>query len=377
MLSIRHNHDTLFVLVSRMSLLDLFSLSKHRNDPSRVIGIDVGSSSIKVVELQSKNDVVTLMTYGEVQLGPYVEKDLGQAVMLSAAQEQQALIDVIREAAVQARQGIFAIPLASSFVTVMRFKAGHDEDIASRIRVEARKYIPIPISDVALDWAEIALPKSETQKTEREILLAAIQNDELARLQTLMQKVNMPKQPSEIECFSTLRSLSGGADADDGLVVIDFGASSSKMYLARHGLLHRMHRVRSGGTTVTERLAKARDISFAQAESLKRETTRGDAAYADVMRAYQSAYERSLHEFRQVIDEFEERHGDELMPVVITGGSVGFTGFKSMIDESLGRETKYANPFRKVAYPAFMEDFITAIGPSFSVSLGAALRHFE
>ncbi len=75
----------------------LKSISTAAPDKSRVVGIDIGSSSIKVVEVQNRDEVLTLTTYGELQLGPYAAGDIGQSIILDQKKEQQALVDILRE----------------------------------------------------------------------------------------------------------------------------------------------------------------------------------------------------------------------------------------------------------------------------------------
>jgi Tfp pilus assembly PilM family ATPase len=95
--------------------------SASPKDTSSALGVDIGTSAIKVVELEERNGVVTLVTYGEIQLGPYAGKPLGAAVHLSPKQEQEALVDVIRESAVKSRNGVFAMPLSASFISTSVF----------------------------------------------------------------------------------------------------------------------------------------------------------------------------------------------------------------------------------------------------------------
>ena len=95
-------------------LSNLIQSVNLQSNTANVVGIDIGSSSIKVVELEDRAGVITLLTYGEIQLGPYVEKSLGSAVQLNPKQEQAALVDVIRESAVKSGQAVFAMPLSSS-----------------------------------------------------------------------------------------------------------------------------------------------------------------------------------------------------------------------------------------------------------------------
>lgn len=352
------------------------NFNKKAATQSKVVGIDVGSSSIKVVEVEDRKGVLTLTTYGELQLGPYAEGEIGQSVTLDAKKEQQALVDVIRESAVKATQAVFAMPMASSFVTTMNFLVtdSEKEDIGSRVRVEARKYIPVPIGEVTLDWAEIeSLDKSDEKR--RDVLVAAIQNEALNRFKILMQFVNLPEPPTEIECFSALRGVH--VSGEDGVAVIDIGAVSTKLYIARQGLLQRIHRVRAGGVIATKRIASALDISFEDAELRKRNASNEDAAFQDIKRAHHSVYERSWQEFRQVIRDYEAQSGHTIKNIYLTGGGSLFPTAVLQIQEVIQKDVVHVNAFEKVAYPAFMEDMMAEIAPTFHVALGAALRSFE
>jgi type IV pilus assembly protein PilM len=359
-----------------MKLSQIFSSisgAGKRAGGTRTVGIDIGSSAVKVVELEERDGVLTLTTYGETQLGPYDGKEVGQSVVLDAKKEQQALIDVIRESAVKARQAVLAMPLSASFVTVMSLKSGPDEDLSPRIRVEARKYIPTQISEVTLDWAEVA--HGAGNEGERDVLVAAIQNDALKRFNALTEFVGFTAPPSEIECFSAIRAVA--AEGDQNIAIIDIGAVSTKMYIIQGGLLQRMHRIRAGGAVCTKRISEVLEISFEEAEIKKRNATVQDPAYRDIQRAHQSSYERAFVEFRQVIDDYERALGTTISTVYLVGGGALFPDVPGQAKAALQKEVVLALPFSKVAYPAFMDDLLQEIGPEFAVALGAALRAFE
>ena len=363
-----------------MGLSNIFSsLKKTAQEQStakdKVVGIDIGSSSIKIVELQNRDNVLTLTTYGELELGPYADENpAGQAVVLPANIERQALVDILRESASKAKQAVFAMPLSSSFVTVMSMQASAEEDISPRVRVEARKYIPIPIGEVTLDWAEVATNTQE-EGTTRDVLLAAIQNDSLARFNGLMDTVELRSTPIEIECFSVIRSVCSAEETD--CVIIDVGATTTKLYIVRDGLLQRMYRVRAGGSIFTEKIAKELSISFAEAEIKKRTITNNDAQFPVFQKLNQLTYDRVFREFKQVIAEYEQKLHLELENVYIVGGGSLFVGFNNFAGMTLEKNVQVALPFNKVAYPAFMEDTMNIIGSTFAVALGAAIRSFE
>jgi type IV pilus assembly protein PilM len=341
-----------------------------------VVGIDVGSASIKVVQLEEQKGVLTLTTYGEIQLGPFAGKSVGESVTLTPHQEQEALVDVFRESAITAKRAVFAVPLSASFVTSAIIDAGQNSDISAMVRVEARKVIPASLTELTLDWAEVA--SGETKSVETEVLIAAIQNSALSRFKTLMQFVNLPETPSEIECFSTIRALH--TQSDDHLGIIDIGASTTKLYIVKKGILVRMHRTRVGGDVVTRKIASMQEVDFQEAEIRKREVGSGsvsDKDSLDIKRVHDSVYERPFRELAQVIREYEEKNGVELDKIYLTGGATLFSGIEQLLKTLLGREITKTNAFTKVSYPAFMQDTIASIAPSFSVALGAALRSFE
>ena len=363
------------------SFKDIFSTISAGTREASVVGIDVGSSSIKVVELQEKKGIVTLITYGELQLGPYTHppKMIGESVILEPKEEQEALVDVLRESAVTSRSAVFSMPLSSSFVINVSLEAEPKADLSALVRVEARKVIPASLSEVTLDWAEVESAKNDGAAdgaaNRRNVLIAAIQNIALERFKILMQFAALKEPPTEIECFSTIRALFNSKDPD--LVIIDIGAVSTKLYIARNGLLMRMHRIRAGGTIATNRIASVLGIDFETAELKKQNAAPTDADYADIKRAHDSSYERAFREFNQVLREHEQSNGITLSSVHISGGGAMFPGMDTLMQSALGREVIKANPFTKVAYPAFMQDTIKEIGPSFVVALGAAIRSFE
>lgn len=357
-------------------LKNIFSSLKKGADmrPTKVVGIDFGSSSVKVVEIELRENVLALTTYGELQTGPYAKASLGSTQVLEEGKRIEALVDIMREAGVEAKNSVLALPLAESFVTVMELAAKRDEDIASRVPVEARKYIPVPLTDVTLEWIEI--PKKDgKQDASHEILLAAIQNQALTGMRSLLGAVQMASQPFEIELFSTLRALS--KEGDTTLAVIDVGAHMSKLYIAKDGFLRRIHRVRAGGVHATEAIAKGLSLPFEDAENLKRNYTADHPSAALIQQAFASVFDRTFQEFKRVISQYEARTGERIGRIVLSGGSSLFHDFASYAGYALDHDVERAAPFNKIAYPAFMEDMLTDIGPIFVPALGAALRTFE
>ena len=116
------------------------------------LGIDIGTSSIKVVQLKRDRGSVILETYGAIALGPYAGVEIGRATALDAGKLAEALKDVIREANVTVTDAAVAIPYSSSLVSIIKLPKATEKELATVVPIEARKYIPVPINEVLLDY---------------------------------------------------------------------------------------------------------------------------------------------------------------------------------------------------------------------------------
>ena len=338
------------------------------------VGIDIGSASVKVVEIEETPRTIMLRTYGELQLGPYGSQPLGELTELSEQKRVEAVTDVMREAGVVGRNGALVMPLSSSFLTVMPITANGQEDISARIPVEARKYVPLPLSDVMLDWTELP-PVGNNNTGIKEVLLAALENKSLAENRELLSAIGLSGDAAEIEAFGLIRSLWRANDTT--LVAIDFGARSSKLYIARQGQLERIHRVAVGGREITRLISERLKIPFEDAENQKRSYDRGSEQGAVMFQVLTQVLEGPLAEFGRLIGQYESRQGEQVGRIVLSGGVSASPFGLEYIKDRFARPVELAHPFAKVAYPAFMEDTLKSIGPSFSVALGSALKQFQ
>src|SRR3989338_8451767 len=117
-----------------------------------VIGVDIGSSSAKIVQLRGAHGAAILETYGEIALGPYAKEAVGKAVKLTPEKTTEVLLDLMREANVTARAAGMSIPFSSSLVSILDLPKSDPEQLKRMIPIEARKYIPMQVSEVMLDW---------------------------------------------------------------------------------------------------------------------------------------------------------------------------------------------------------------------------------
>lgn len=358
-----------------------------------VIGLDIGSSSIKIVQLRASRGVAILETYGEIALGPYTKEAIGKAVRLTPEKTAEAVGDLIRESNVTARTGGISIPFSSSLISVLDLPKVDDESLKRIVPIEARKYIPVPISEVALDWFVIPHEEGEQSAFDRvekeaplrvkgqEVLLVAIQNAILHNYQTMSANAGITVNFYEIEIFSAIRSA-----VDHGIapiVIVDLGAATSKMYVVERGIVRLTHLVTVGGQHMTEVLARSMGWDFEKAERVKRERGLNDSsAYSreendKIKEALLSTLTRISSEVNRVLLSYGQRYNKNVSQVILTGGGASLPGITEAARSSLNAEVIVANPFSHTEAPAFLDGVLKEIGPGFAVAVGLAMRKLK
>lgn len=358
-----------------------------------VIGLDIGSSSIKIVQLRASRGVAILETYGEIALGPYAKEAIGKSVRLSPEKTAEAVSDLMRESNVTAHTGGISIPFSSSLISVLDLPKVDNESLKRIVPIEARKYIPVPISEVALDWFVIPQQEGEQSAFDRiekeaplrvkgqEVLLVAIQNNILHSYQTMSANAGITVNFYEIEIFSAIRSA-----IDHGIapvVIVDLGAATSKMYVVERGIVRLTHLVTIGGQHMTEVLGRSMGWDFEKAERVKRERGLNDStAYSreendKIKEALLSTLTRISSEVNRVLLSYGQRYNKNVSQVILTGGGASLPGITEAARSSLSAEVVIANPFSHTESPAFLDGVLKEIGPGFAVSVGLAMRKLK
>ncbi len=362
-------------------------LSFLKKDGS-VLGVDIGSSSIKVVQLRKRRGAAVLETYGELSLGPYAGIEIGRATSLSAEKLSEALADVLKEANVTTKNAGVSIPFASSLISLIKMPVLPEAQLEKMIPIEARKYIPVPISEVALDWfiipeegrrflsgTEEELPEVSGKVAKTDVLLVAIHNETLSKYGTVIKTTGLNASFFEIEIFSAIRSTI--TQNVSPVMVVDMGAATTKLYIVEYGIVRSTHIVNKGGQDITLALSRMLSVSVAKAEEIKRESGIAAAGDKNIAEATSLTLEYIFAEARRVVLQYEQRFNRNISDIILTGGGALLKGLRERAKLQLEAEVLLALPFAKTETPAFLEQVLKDAGPSFSVAVGVALRKLQ
>mgnify|MGYP001558303571 CR=1 FL=1 len=360
-----------------MSFLSSFFAKEDKS----VLGIDIGSSSLKVVQLRKEHGRAVLETYGELALGPYSGGEVGQATNLSAEQITESLNDLLRESKVTATNCGVSIPFSRSLLTLVELPYRADpKEQETVIQLEARKYIPVAASEVQLDWFIVPKenpkspakenPSSADQRGKKvEVLLVAVHNDELSLLQNVVRDAGLSASFYEIEIFSTIRAVV--ENSIKPVMVLDIGAASTKTYVIEHGVVALSHAINTGSQDITRAISISGNVSIAAAEALKKKEGFVNGGPLELV------FSRIFAEARRVLMQYETEHQKSITSIVLTGGGGVTKELGEYAKGVFSIDVHVADPFAKTEAPAFMRPVLESIGPEFAVAVGLAMRKLD
>ncbi len=372
-------------------------LSQVLPQEGSVLGIDIGSASIKVVQLKRQGGKAILETYGAITLGPYANTQTGRVVKLQPPKITEALTDLMREANVTTNSAAVAIPFASSLTSIIQMPKMSQDQLNSMVPIEARKYIPVSTNEVTMDWFVIpddsleerggvihgvhSKPKENNPNKMLDILLVAIHNSTLSDYQSILSTSNLNTTFYELEVFSAARSSLGHGIKP--VVIVDIGASAVKIYVLEKGIVRMSHMVNKGSQDLTLYIQRSLDLSFEKAERLKQEKglsmddpiTLKDGTTTLLRDSMLSTLDHIFTEINRVLLSYGKKYNKNISKVVFCGGSASMKGFHRYAETKIDNTVEISNPFNKVQTPAFLDDVLKEVGPEFAVATGVALRH--
>ncbi len=360
-------------------------------EESSALGIDIGSSAIKVVEIKRKGGKAILETYGSIALGPFASLDVGAITSLPVDKLSEALKEVLKQSGVSITSAALSIPIQSSLIFTIDLPSKVlDNEISSIVSTEARRYIPVPITEVSLDYfvlpqkepsfedmnkaSDGSVPQKKEDKTG--VLVVATQNDAIARYRSISSECSLSASFFEIEIFSSIRS--NFEHELSPVLLIDFGASRTKLSIVEFGMVKSYHTIERGGNDITQSISRSLTIPFSEAEKMKKDFGLfGNPAEKSLIDIIKIHTDYIFSETNNVLLEYERKYSRTISKVIFTGGGALLKGLPEVAANNFRAEIEIGHPFSKVNAPEFLEKVLESMGPEFAVALGLALRKLQ
>jgi len=338
----------------------------------QVVGCDVGSSSIKIVELKPlKNDEYQLLHAAIANLSP-------EAIVDGAIMDSSLVVEALSRliADNNVRNPNFGGSLSGHSVIIKKIQlpAMTEAELAESIQWEAEQYIPFDINDVNLDYVVLEAPSADTM----DILLVAVKKDRIADYTSVVVQAGKEPVLVDVDVFALQNAFEANYSVDhESVALVNIGASVMNINVLSDGSSIFWRDVAFGGNQYTEAIQRELNLPREDAERLKLGESVGEHSLQQVMGVLNSVSEDLAAELQKTFDFFVATSSvDRLDRVVLAGGSSMVLNLDQILKDRFQVNVEVMNPFRNIRYSEsdFDPDWINRHAPAMAVAVGLAVR---
>jgi type IV pilus assembly protein PilM len=341
-----------------------------------VVGLDIGSSSVKLVQLRQKKGGYALQCFATSKLPP--ETIVDGALMNSAA-VVQAIQDLFAEGKVKTKEVAIGVRGHSVIIKKIALPRMSQEELDDSIQWEAEQYIPFDVKDVHID-TQILTPEGDAAG-QMDVLLVAAKKDMINDYTSVCAEAGVTATVVDVDAFAVQNAyeVSYEAAAGETVVLINVGAAVTNVNIIANGTTTFTRDVAMGGNSFTEEIQKQLNISYDEADALKvggqGET---DALVPqEVERVIQGVADQLASEIQRSLDFYAATAADNrITRVYLSGGSAPIPALFKVIESRAGVPVEILNPFKAIEIDnrKFDPMVITQAAAGAAVAVGLALR---
>ncbi len=339
-----------------------------------LVGIDVGSSAVKLVQLREVKGVYHLVNMGAAPLPP--EAIVDNSIMDSSA-VVEAINNLISGLKIKTKNVATSISGHAVIIRKITMPMMTQEELESSIQWEAEQYIPFEINEVFLDFQ--ILGPVEDDPSQMKVMLVAAKKDFVNDYLAVFREVGLSPAVVDVDCFAieNICEENYGFD-DEGIVaLVNLGASAMNINVIKGGESVFTRDVQVGGNIFNEELQKRLGLSEEVAEQVKMGETKEGVDQAVVEEIINDASENLAQEVSRSLDFFSATSSDEAIGKVRLSGGVATAGrVRELLHDRLGVPVEEVNPFQNIVVneKEFDPEYVRSMGPVLAVAAGLAMR---
>jgi len=339
------------------------------NSVANFIGVDVGVSGVKVIELSKINGKAHLVNYGFSE-----EKGVDKSDWLDDYKKTAGVINkVLSESGVKSRSVYSASPAFSVFSSIINIPNVVKNDLAYAIEWEAKKVIPMPIEEMILDWKKIDKDPLAGNIGESYLLTGAPKTVVKKHLDTF-KEAGLSLLGLEPETFSLIRALIG--EDKTTVIILEIGSGTSDVIFVEKGNPIFSRSVNVGGDTITKAIARHLNITTEKAEQFKHDMGSISTDNEVISKLIVNAIAPILNEIKYVINMYQN-NGKTAEKIILSGGSSLIPGLVEYLSKSLNINVHLGDPWTFVSYPEDLRQMLDELGPRMTVAIGLALQNLN
>ncbi|MFH1838217.1 MAG: type IV pilus assembly protein PilM [Candidatus Kuenenbacteria bacterium] len=355
------------------------------------LGIDIGMGSIKIVELKNEKGKPKLVTYGLVEQSVDIVHDNSEEAKKHIA---NLILKTCEKAQVSTQKVITGLPTFSVFNSIINLPQISSKDLPSAIKWEAKKFIPLPLEEVILDWKilkeesskeeknlninkdksqSVSVEKIKKTKKGLRILLTVAPRSLIKKFVDIFKQINFELLSLETASFALTRSLLG-YDLNP-IMIVDIGAAITSVIVVEKNIPILNRSIDIGGISVTKTIANSLNINFKRAEQFKRDIGVSNVSSQEgTSNIVQNILNNIINEIRYTIELYEHQGSKKIEKIILTGGSAYLPNLPDFFSKVLEKKVYIGDPWFQTIYPLELKPALEEIAPRLSVAIGLAMR---
>lgn len=347
------------------------------NKKQKFLGIDIGTSSIKVVELEKVGKVINFSNYALYGLDVKEQAStFFQPNTLPFFEDQVAAIlrEMLSRAKITTLAANLSLPAFAGFFTLIDLPSMPMEEIPAALNFQANQYIPVPLSEVILDWSLIGEKEIGGRKFLK-ILLVAAPNNVVEKYSKVSGEIGLRVNSLEVESFSLARAL---IDTPAPQIIVDIGGRGTSVTVVDEKNIVVCHSLDVSSFAVTQALSSRLNITIQRAEQLKREVGIKNLSGSMVTPVILPVVDRFVFGVERAINVYRNQEpGKQFAKIIFTGEGCEMPGLPEYFSSKLGIPVEFGNPFKKITYAQNLEGILKPLSSSLAVAIGLGLSGFE
>ncbi len=371
--------------------------------PERFIGVDIGNSALKIVELENVKGRPKLLTYG------YIEQP-NEILTSNTTEAREAIVrglhQVQESARTSSQNAVAALPSYTVFTSIIHLPEMPKKELVAAVQWEAKKFIPMPLEEMILDWKilsdhDVSTPFAANQtatavssvpgspqhpnatiqshpKTFLKILLTAAPKDLVSRYLEIFKEAKLNLISLETESFALERALIGRDKS--AIMLIDVGAVATTISVVVDAVPLINRSIDIGGHTITKAIANSLNIDVDRAEQFKRDfglSQTSGASAGQIPKRIEFMVSSIINEVRYVLNLYQSQGHGMVEKIILSGGSAWLPGMTQYLSHVLGVNVFIGDPWARVMYPLELKPVLQSIGPRLAVAVGLAMREIS
>lgn len=344
--------------------MGLFSSAKS------YLGIDIGSTSVKVVELLDQNGVPELVTYGLAEYPTPNRADNPSQIQEIAA----TILETCLKAKTKSKRASTALPSYSVFTSIISVPKMTKAELKTAVKWEAKKVMPLPVEEMILDPQ--VLDANGANGSQR-VLLTGAPKAVVQKYVDIFKATGLTLLSLETEGFALIRSLVGADRAP--IMVIDCGASSTDILVVDNNVPFLNRSIDIGGVAVTKALATSLNITPERAEQFKYDVgmSAANTPSSEIPKTIATTLAPIVNEIKYTMNLYQGQSHQRIEKIILSGGSALLMNFPNHLADALGVRVYIGDPWARVRYPLELKGVLQESAARFATAIGLAMRDIK